>query len=198
MPMTRFLAPTDSTGSQTVGPSIQDVFVDEHEDNASRFLPLLSVDASAVDPSWTGKLHFLYVQADESVSFERVGDQYRYLPSPYDYFESDMSGRRAHDGGADLVELDVPRLTAENRWDWSGFIYAAAKAAGVKVSPRSHLGPVPRWVQDDETPTDPDDEPMRFVGQISGYDFSDQVPDVDIFLFYSPKHQLITQITQMT
>jgi hypothetical protein len=51
----------------------------------------------------------------------------------------------------------------------------------------------PGWLQRNETPNDPDGNPMEFVGQLEGNDFFGT-----LYLFYSEKHNLVSQIFQCT
>ncbi len=37
---------------------------------------------------------------------------------------------------------------------------------------------------------------MMFIGQIRADNYSDEVADKDLYLFFSPKHSLVTQIDQ--
>lgn len=60
------------------------------------------------------------------------------------------------------------------------------------------IGGKPNWIQNDETPCDPDGIPMTFIAQFDTlWLFDDSCPKV-IYLFYSQKHKLAVQLYQIT
>lgn len=180
-------------------PSAEDVFAKNIAENAKWFLPLLTIDLHAIHPDWQGKAHFLYHEANREggITFKLDGDRYIY-EGTYGFDGGDMAERDKRTGYVEMVALDVPDLTAESQSAWPEAVYAAAKQAGERLSYSNQFGYRPWWAQHDETPTDPDGEPMLFIGQIRADDYSDEVADSDLYLFFSPKHGLVTQIDQST
>jgi hypothetical protein len=45
-------------------------------------------------------------------------------------------------------------------------------------------------------PLDPSSKPMTFIGQTKASYFTDSAADFELYLFYSAKHRLVTQIAQ--
>lgn len=180
-------------------PVPEEVFFDKIDENAEWFLPLLSVDASKINPEWQGNLHFVYNEANQEggVTFKLNDNKYVYEGS-YDFDDGGMNEREKNEGFVELVEVEVPQLTEDNKWDWTDDVTKAGKALGHSVLYCNQFGSAPWWAQSDETPLDPDGEKMTFVGQIRADDYSDEVADKDLYLFYSPKHQLVVQIDQCT
>lgn len=60
------------------------------------------------------------------------------------------------------------------------------------------LGGEPEWWQSDETPLDPDGNPMEFITEFETDTICNDWCDKKILLFYSPKHKLAVQIYQIT
>lgn len=182
-----------------VCPSAETVFADNIDENAEWFLPLLTVDLQAINPDWQGKAHFLYHEANREggVTFKLDGDKYIY-EGDYGFDGGDMAERDRYTGFMEMVTLDVPELTAVTESDWPQAVYDAAEQVDQPLSYSNQFGHRPWWAQHDETPTDPDGEPMLFIGQIRADDYSGEVADFDLYLFFSPKHRLVTQIDQST
>ncbi len=66
-----------------------------------------------------------------------------------------------------------------------------------KLSSINYLGALPNFIQNGGYyPTDPDGNDMLFIGQCNASDFG--FPNIGLYLFYSPKHHLVTQVHQMT
>lgn len=67
----------------------------------------------------------------------------------------------------------------------------------LEIETDDHIGTInidtPEWMQDDETPLDPDGNPMEFVGELE----HDSLFGV-LYLFYSEKYQQVSQIFQCT
>ncbi len=66
-----------------------------------------------------------------------------------------------------------------------------------KLSSVNYLGALPNFIQNGGYyPTDPEGNDMLFIGQCNAWDFG--FPRLGLYLFYSPKHQLVTQLHQLT
>lgn len=205
-----------------VHPTLEDVFVAEDVARCAKwFRPLLSVDLSRIRPDWKGVAFFVYFELGgrSESRFVVEDDRYRYLG---DFSECDANiplepSVSWHAPFVDLVETEVPLL--DDAWtpspealNASSLVYPDSKRAveywytlgelaGERDPWRSasfFFAHTPHWTQSDETPLDPDGNPMQFVGQMRADLLTDQVPDFDYFLFFSPKHRLVTQVTQVT
>ena len=60
------------------------------------------------------------------------------------------------------------------------------------------LGGLPEWWQADETPLDPDGNPMEFITEFETDMICADYCDKKIFLFYAPKHKIAVQLYQIT
>jgi len=200
MPHVKFAQKTKCPTAHKVCPSAEEVFASDLEENAEWFLPLLTVDLQAINPNWHGKAHFVYHEANRTggVTFKLNDNKYLYT-GDYGFDGGDMAERDKNSGYVEMVELEIPALTAQNSDEWVDAVAAQGKAAGYKhISYANHFGCYPYWTQHDETPLDPDGEPMLFIGQIRADDYSDEVADADLYLFFSPKHGIVTQMDQCT
>jgi len=197
-----FGASTDKETPHVVGPKPGDVLAQPEQDQ-NFFLPLLSIDLSVLDPTWIGKISFVYNEhnTEGGVSFRLDQDgKYVFLgESVFD--EDDMASRDRRKGFWQLVDAAVDSVSHQNISDVMATLHAVEKRDGLEsrsLAPKNFIGGAPCWTQHDETPKDPDGDGMIFIGQIVAMDFSDEVGDKDLYLFYSPKHRLVTQIDQQT
>lgn len=68
----------------------------------------------------------------------------------------------------------------------------------ISLDKQMFLASKPIWLQSDSTPVDPEGKVMEFVGQIDPSVISGDLPDGRVYMFYSPKHQIITLVGQCT
>ena len=200
MPRVKFGKKVRTETPHRICPPVEDVFAHDVDENAEWFLPLLTVDLKAINPDWSGKAHFLYNEANQEggVTFKLNGDKYVYEGN-YDFDESEMNERDKGSGYVEMIELDVPELTKDNQSDWTDIVYDAVQEAGDSSLGYSNMfGYRPWWAQNNETPKNPDGASMLFVGQIRADDYSDEVTDKDLYLFFCPKYGMVTQIDQCT
>jgi hypothetical protein len=161
---------------------------------------LLTVDLQTIDPSWKGTVHFVYHEQNREggIRFGLEDGRYRYA-GPFGFDEGGMAERDRGSGWVEMLALDVPELTADNRPAWVDAVAEAGKEAGRRgVSYANHFGGRPYWTQSDQTPSGADGNPLRFIGQIRADDFSDEVPDKDLYLFFCPQTRSVVQIDQCT
>jgi hypothetical protein len=76
--------------------------------------------------------------------------------------------------------------------------YTRTKELPIFRLDRLWIGASPMWLQSESVPLNPDKEEMDFVGQISADFFSEDMFAYMIYLFYCPKHQIVTQLVQHT
>lgn len=207
-------------GSLVIAPPSDAVFVNAAA-VAGKLLPFLSFDSE-----W-GRLHFVYFEpgGGSESRFRVIGGRYEYvgdfsecnldapLEAPQEWRARGLSTVRvAVPSPDDPLEIH-PETEAmveqiwhgDPEWRWAAdahrywaSVERHARAVDAKLSARIMFGGVPNWTQNDQTPRDPDGVPMRFVGQLNAGLFTDYAVDVDLYLFYSPKHALAVQITQLT
>jgi hypothetical protein len=101
----------------------------------------------------------------------------------------------------ELVEVEIPALSdPEANWDmqWQQVSWEMGQLSEDQRHPML-FGGSPVWMQMyDQTPTNPDGEKMTFVGQIYASDLTAYVASLSLYLFYCPKHHIVTQVAQMS
>lgn len=163
-----------------IGPAAADIFGARAQEYAQHFAPLIAFDLAQVDRSWQGTGLFVHW---------------------------DLPGRVAWTLGAGGLEARAAELAAltEQRRDYglpppepavSAPSYFELTTEAARSLTFGTFGGAPEWLQSDETPTDPDGNPMAFVAQLYADRLSGAVPDFVCFLFYSPRHRLLCQVTQ--
>lgn len=109
-------------------PVADDVFADPVNEHRKVFQPVMSIDASTVDPSWSGRLHFVIpLEPDDGlvgeqsekhytdycvmnwVAFEVRGSRYRFL-ADFRYFRINSDELRPED--RDYLQSDYDRKEA--------------------------------------------------------------------------------------
>lgn len=175
-------------------PAHADVFVDPAP-LAPWTFPLCSLALKKVNPLWEGRVTWLYSLEDPyhepatahgndlcipdmQLSFYREGGKYRFAADP-GFFTPSESWLK--------FVVEVRKAHAE------------ARAKGGSMGKRQLLfGGRPQWTQSDATPRDPSGNAMHFIGQVYSGDFFWSLVGKDLFLFYSPEHDLVTQVSQGT
>ena len=178
--LTRYPHAASRKSPNVIGPAPVDLFGARAQEYAQHFAPLVSFDLAEVDPSWHGTGFFVHW---------------------------DLPGRVAWDLGTGRPEARAGELAAltQQRRDYglpppepavSSPSYFDLTTDADRCLSFGTFGGAPAWLQDDETPTAPDGNPMVFVAQLHADRLSGAVPDFVCFLFYSPRHQLLCQVTQ--
>jgi hypothetical protein len=196
-------------------PSHDEVFVKTVPDEIrAKFLPLVTLDLQAINPSWKGKAHFLYhetVGSDE-IRFRLSKDGLiAHLESdiPLDDFEAmcDWEDPAAleetlHDFGQGMKHLQIhhqsiesepaPCEDQESLEDW-GYFMVDYQLGSDKALVR---WPYPDWVQTNRYIPNHKGRPMRFVAQLTALDFG--LCDWHYYLFYDPHDCYFCQLMQLT
>ena len=175
-------------------PPHSDVFVDPAAIAPWTF-PLISLALKKVNPLWAGSVTWVYsledpyalaaaehandlCMLDMQLSFHLEDGKYRFA-ADLGFFEPSASW---------LPHVEAVRAS-----------YAQACEAGRSLAKTDlRFGGRPKWTQGDATPRDPSGKTMHFIGQAYSGDFFETLAAKDLFLFYSPEHALVTQITQIT
>ena len=182
-----------------VCPAPSNVFLENVDENSEWFLPLLTVNLNNIKPEWTGILHFVYHEANfpDGITFKVKDNKYIY-EGQYNFDEGGMSERDKKNGFVEFVEMEISSLIHSNQPEWIDEFYEKCKTIDNEIRYCNKFGSNPYWTQSDETPKDTEGNDMIFIGQIRADDYSDEVADKDLYLFYSPKYQIVTQIDQCT
>lgn len=185
-------------------PEPPEVFAGKIEEHAKVLFPLFTVHLNKINPSWNGQVHML--QYNEDPYNESTTDTFN------DYCKDYMIGFDVIDGKymfkTDFRYFD---LTSDwNKWfEKTRSTYNQTKQlfkeTGNLISPRGNpvepfvqIGGEPEWVQTDETPVDPDGNPMTFIARVDSGDYTSDFCEKDIYLFYSDTHKLAVMIYQIT
>jgi hypothetical protein len=185
-------------------PDTKNVFADKVEDHSKLLFPLFSVDLSHINPAWTGQVHML--QFNEDPYNTETADTFN------DYCKDCMIGFDVVDGKYSF-KTDFRYFDLTDDWvEWfdktkssfsktkENFINTGqlTNPNGNIVSEFAKIGGEPEWTQSDETPTDPDGNPMTFIAQVYSDNFTDDYCSKEIYLFYSDKHKLAVLLYQTT
>lgn len=185
-------------------PEPADIFADKIDEHSKFFFPLFSVDLNQINPNWEGQIHM--VQFNEDPYNTDTVDTFN------DYCKDCMIGFDVNDGKYSFkTGFKYFDLTD----DWTEW-FEKTKASyfqtkerfiktGVLTDPYNNeveifgqIGNEPEWTQSDETPNDPDGNPMTFIAKAYTGDYTDDSCEKDIYLFYSVKHKLAVLVYQTT
>lgn len=110
-----------------------------------------------------------------------------HLPDRAAFGENDCDWREA---ASEALKKDPRRF----------FLYSRKPSSfeDIRRAEDCFFGGRPCWLQGSDTPVDPDGNAMEFVGQVNPSWLSGDLWDGKVYMFYSPKHQLITLVGQCT
>jgi Domain of unknown function (DUF1963) len=180
-------------------PNYEQVFSNGAGESAELMFPVLSVKLSSV----SGGLGSDYIHLVQFNEDPYNTDTVKYFT---DYCTDRMISFSLNNG---LYEFGTSLRYFDLTEDWEEYLektkvsYLTAKARfehGEKVIDEDwyKVGGKPEWLQDDETPSDPDGNPMTFIAQFDTlYLFDDGCPKT-IYLFYSKEHKLAVELYQIT
>lgn len=190
----------------TMFPKPEDVFYDRVEEHAKVLFPLFSLDLSLFGSGMNVKVYMFQFSEDpynENIP-EATFNQYCY----HNTLGFDVKGSKCS-FSSNLNYFDV-RPEWQEELDNTRSEFEKARAEYYEAieknlphrfrpeNPFDHFDEFPIWVQEDETPLDPDGEPMMFVGQISSFSYFQDNNLKDIYLFYSESHKLAVIKYQIT
>lgn len=185
-------------------PSSKDVFADRVQEHSKSLFPVFSVDLNHINPAWTGQIHM--VQFNEDPYNEETVNTFN------DYCKDCMIGFDIINGKYSF-KTDFAYFNLTGSWEqWfektkSSFTNTKQKFlnTGVLTTPNDNpadiyeqIGGEPNWVQSDETPTDPDGNPMTFIAETYTGNYTDDSCAKHIYLFYSDKHKVAVLLYQTT
>ena len=180
-------------------PNYQEVFSNSQTGYSDVFFPIFSVKLSFINKDF-GDCYIHLIQFNE--------DPYNSETTKYftDYCQDRMISftldNSLYTFDADLKYFEVTE-DWEEYYEKTKYSYLEAKNAfenGENVIDNNwyKIGGEPEWMQDDETPNDPDGNPMTFIAQFDTlFMFDDDCPKT-IYLFYSEKHKFVVELYQIT
>jgi hypothetical protein len=185
-------------------PEAADVFADRVEEHSKFLFPIFSVDLNHINPQWTGKVYMLQFNEDP-YNEETVG-------SFNDYCKDCMIGFDIINGKYSF-KTDFKYFDLTPGWvKWfektkSSFTSTKHnfRDTGILINPNDNpadafeqIGGEPKWTQSDETPSDPEGNPMTFIAKVYTGNYTDDSCAKDVYLFYSDKHKLAILLYQTT
>ena len=202
------------TSSMTGFPEPQDVFAGDVAAHRNVLQPLLSIDASDVDPSWRGKLHFVTpLEPYEGLLGEDSGEYYndlvnlnwiafRVRDSKYEFLGDfryfAINGEKGEWLSGTYAEKEASYAESRKYFQETGELRAPINRPKA-VSWFEELGGDAydgNWcafgadveIDDDGSahPLTPDGRRYRFVGSVTGYHYRRDCAD-GILLFYDPQ-----------
>jgi len=180
-------------------PAIEDVFSADIEKCRKVFSPFYSLKLSDINFNWgEEKIHLVQFNEDP------------YNQSTVQYFNEYCKGN--------MIAFDLRNGKYQFKTDFGYFDvtddwkeYPQRTKDSYKISKNDFLnnnskidtddivfGGEPEWWQSDETPFDPDGNPMEFVTEFETDQICNDSCGKKIFLFYSPKFKIAVQIYQIT
>lgn len=185
-------------------PEPADVFAENVDQHAALLFPIFSIDLAVVDPAWSGRIHMLLHNCDpyntatavtftdyckdNSVGFDVIDGKFRFQ-TDFAYFDLSEDWKEWFDRttkGYSESRDRFRRLGALTAQDDEEYHLPVV----------DQLGGEPEWVQQDETPLDPDGVPMRFIAKVASYHYVDDMCGRVMFLFYSHAHKLAVIVDQ--
>ena len=185
-------------------PAAAEVFADKVDEHSQYLFPVFSVDLNHINAAWTGQLHML--QFNEDPYNEDTVNTFN------EYCKDCMIGFDVLDGKYSFkTDFAYFNLTTDwTKWfEKTKLSLAQTKQRFLKTgeltNPQNNPGDIfeqigdePTWTQSDETPADPDGNPMLFIAKVNTGNYTDDYCDKDIYLFYSDKHKLAVLLYQTT
>ena len=179
-------------------PEVQVIFTDEHEKVSKVIFPLCTIDLSYIDKKYTGEIHLVQFNEDpyreenkkyfnkyckhNTIGFKIIQGKYKFL-ADLEYFSVNQDWQE----WLNLTNKTYQESKEKNK--------SNGKTYGLNFT---ILGGKPTWVQEDETPCDPDGSPMTFIAQYDSGNVCKDNCEKMIYLFYSDKHKLVVQVYQIT
>jgi hypothetical protein len=187
-------------------PDPKDVFAGNVEQHANVLFPLFSVDLQQINPDWTGQVHMLQYNEDpynpDTVSsFNEYCQEYMIGFDVIDGKYLFKTGFEFFNRTPDWQECFENTRSSFNKTKQT-FIDTGKLIdpynSNRTVEEFGKVGGQPTWIQGDETPKDPDGNPMTFIAQVYTRYYTDDSCTKDIYLFYSHKHKLAVMLYQLT
>lgn len=185
-------------------PEPADVFADRVEEHSKFLFPLFSINLSHINPQWSGYVHMVQFNEDPyntgtvdtfneyckdcMIGFDVIDGKYSFKTS-FKYFDL------TEDWTEWFEKTQSSYLATRNNFKDKGVL---VDPHGNHLQSVGHFGGVPEWTQSDETPFDPDGNPMTFIAKVYTGDYTDDFCDKDIYLFYSDKYKLAVLVYQTT
>jgi hypothetical protein len=185
-------------------PEPVDIFADKIEEHSKFFFPLFSIDLGHINPDWAGQVHMVQFNEDpyNTDTVDTFNDYCKECMIGFDVIDGKYSFKTSFkyfDLTDDCMELfektKASYYLTKQKFAETGVL---TDPYNNKVEIFGQIGNEPEWTQSDETPNDPDGNPMTFIAKAYTSEYSNDSCDKDIYLFYSDKHNLAVLLYQIT
>jgi hypothetical protein len=183
-------------------PDPTEVFADRIEEHTKFLFPLFSIELNKINPLWSGQLHMLQFNEDpyNTENADTFNEYCQDCMMGFDIINGKYSFKtdfRYFDLTPDWVEwFNLTKSTYEKTKQKFKDEGELMNKYDVSSSILEQIGGEPNWVQSDETPNDPDGNPMTFIAQVNTVNYTDDFCDKSIYLFYSDIHKLAVLLYQ--
>ncbi|MCF8716421.1 hypothetical protein JM658_16455 [Joostella atrarenae] len=180
-------------------PDIESIFKENLDKNAEVFFPVCSIDLGVINKEWKNeKIHLIQFHEDpyntetakyfndyckdNMISFSLENGKYKFN-TDFGYFDLTDDWKEYYE------ETKISYNKSKTEFKENGKSFNLENLI---------IGGEPEWWQSDETPLDPDGNPMTFITELETYGFCPDSCDKKIFMFYSHKHKLVVELYQIT
>lgn len=187
----------------TMFPEPVAVFADAVEQHAKFLFPLFSINLNLINPLWDGKLHMLQFNEDPynpvgaktfneyctdcMIAFDVIDGKYSFK-TDFDYFSL------TKDWIQWFEKTKEGYNAVKKNYQATGYLSKPGRSSGVF----EQIGGEPEWMQYDETPVDPEGNPMTFICRVYTSNYMDDSCSKDLYLFYSHNCKLAVLLYQIT
>lgn len=171
-------------------PETVDVFADRIEEHSNFLFPLFSIELSAINPSWNGKIYMLQFNEDP-YNRNRISAFNNYCKDYMIGFDI-KDGKYSFKTDFKFFELSPDWLKyfeeTKNSFNKTRTFYQnngklPDKSYG-KSDPYEQIGGEPVWIQGGEgfAPLDPEGNSMEFIARVDSSNYTDDSCPKDIYL----------------
>ncbi len=161
-------------------PEIENVFISHLDESKEVFFPIATVNLGELKEEWKDqKIHLVIYNnkycKDYMVAFDVINDKYEFK-TDYKYFDLTEAWEQWFN------ETKESYFQSKKKYKETGSTFWRQSL---------QFGGKPNWLQNDETPLDPDGKPMEYITEFGW-------GEVQFYLFYCHKHKLAVQVYQIT
>lgn len=180
-------------------PEIKDVFLEPLDELDKVFFPVCTIRLGDIKKEWEDeKIHLIQFNEDpynddtkqyfndyckdNMIAFDLVNSKYRFK-TDIKYFQVSPKWEKCLNDTARTYQQSKEKFLQNQEDSGIGLL---------------SLGGEPEWWQHDNTPIDPDGNPMEFITEFETGTICDDWCSKKIYLFYSHKFKMAVQVYQIT
>ena len=185
-------------------PEGREIFHNRIEDHSKYLFPLFTINLNEINPEWVGEIHMLEFNEDPTntevdssfneyckdrmVGFDVIDRKYSFK-TDFNYFALSEDWIEEYEATKDSY------IKSKNYFHKNGKLPDYLGQPGECFE---QIGGDPEWVQYDETPIDPDGNPMTFIARVYTSKYDIDRGGKNLYLFYSDAHKLAVILYQVT